>query len=126
MKRTIVLGTLLAFATLIFVSACARREVRTERETVLRESPPAASTAPAVPAPGVSVQQPPPPPRAEVQPPQPGPGYAWVPGYWTWSGNAWAWVPGRWERPPERTATWIPGQWVQRGDTWAWRSGHWE
>jgi hypothetical protein len=125
MKRTMVLGTLLAFATLMLVAACSHREeVRTERET-LRESVPPAPRVTATPAPEMSVRQPPPP-RVETPPPRPAPDYAWVPGYWNWSNNAWVWVPGQWERPPERTAAWVPGQWVQRGDTWVWRSGHWQ
>jgi hypothetical protein len=108
MKRTAVLGTLLAFATLILVSACSHKEeVRTEvsRETTL----PAPRVASA-PAPEVIVKQSPPPPRVETPPPPPASGYAWVPGYWTWNNNTWVWASGRWEMPPERTVTWVPGQ----------------
>src|SRR5438309_7761872 len=114
MKRTMIFGTCLAFATLMLVSACSHREeVRVERETVLP-----APRVTSVPAPEVTVRQPPPPLRVDTRPPQPAPGYAWVPGYWAWSNNAWVWAPGQWERPPERTAGWVPGQWVQRGDMW--------
>jgi hypothetical protein len=126
MKRTMIFGTCLAFATLLFVSACSHKEeVRPERE-ILRETPPPAPTVTSVPAPEVTVRQAPPAPRVATPPPPPAPGYAWVPGYWTWSNNAWIWVPGKWERPPERTATWVPGQWRDLGDRWVWRQGPWE
>ena len=109
MRRTVVLCMLLASATLVFVSACSRKEVRIEREVAPQIAPPAPSVRP---APVVIVRQPPPPPREEVQVAPPSPGYVWVTGYWTWEGNTWVWVAGRWEQPPERMATWVPGQWV--------------
>jgi len=66
MKRTMVFGTCLAFATLMLVSACSHREeVRTERET-LRETPPPAPRVTSVPAPEVIVRQSPPPPRIRL------------------------------------------------------------
>ena len=34
-------------------------------------------------------------PLAEYVPFAPGPGYRWVPGYWTWAGS-WVWVSGQW------------------------------
>lgn len=122
MRRTAVLCMLLASTTLVFVSACTR-EVRVEREVAPQIAPPGPSVRPSS---VVIVRQPPPPPRDEVQVAPPSPGYAWVPGYWTWENNTWAWAAGRWERPPERMATWVPGQWVQRGDEWVWRAGHWQ
>jgi hypothetical protein len=44
---------------------------------------------------------PPPDPIPEYQPPAPGYGYAWVNGYWDWSGYDWSWNAGFWapQRP---------------------------
>lgn len=33
-------------------------------------------------------------------PPPPAPGYAWVPGQWSWRGDAWVWSPGHWVPAP--------------------------
>ena len=110
-KRTVVVCTCLAFATLMLVSACSHKEeVRVERETS-REmiSPaPAPSVTPG-PVPEVVVRQPLPP-RMESHPPQPSPSTIWVPGSCAWNNNTWVWDPGQWERPPDRTAAWVPGQ----------------
>ena len=38
-------------------------------------------------------------PLIETVPVAPGPGFAWVPGYWSWNGSAWIWIYGVW-RPP--------------------------
>jgi len=96
MKRTMILCTCLAFATLMLVSACSHKEeVRIERETVTPAPAPRVTPGP---PPEVIVRQATPPPlRLEVRTPPPAPGY-----------------------------TWVPGQWVQRGQDWVWRSGHWE
>jgi hypothetical protein len=39
---------------------------------------------------------PPPDPIPEYQPPAPGYGYAWVNGYWDWTGYDWSWDAGYW------------------------------
>ena len=39
---------------------------------------------------------PPPDPIPEYQPAAPGPGYAWVNGYWDWTGSEWTWDTGYW------------------------------
>jgi len=41
-------------------------------------------------------ETPPPDPIPEYQPPAPGYGYAWVNGYWDWTGAEWTWDTGYW------------------------------
>ena len=68
----------------------------------------------------------PPPPQVEAIPVLPGPGYAWIPGYWTWVGNQWAWAPGHYELAPRPGAIWIVGHWRPLpGGRWRWGPGHW-
>src|SRR4051812_20586670 len=44
----------------------------------------------------VYVNAEPPAPVAEYRAYPPGPGYAWIDGYWDWSGYDWYWVRGYW------------------------------
>jgi len=73
MKRTVVLGTLVVFTSLMLLSACSHEQV-VERQTI-REVP---STSNVV----------------VLQPQRPA---TWVPGYWIQSGDAWVWRSGHWE-----------------------------
>lgn len=54
--------------------------------------PAAAATSAPTPSPDPNLM---PAPLAEYVPFAPGPGYRWVPGYWTWAGS-WVWVSGQW------------------------------
>src|SRR2546425_664734 len=47
----------------------------------------------------VYVNAAPPPPVSEYRPYPPEPGYAWVDGYWDWTGYDWYWVSGYWAPP---------------------------
>ena len=135
MRRIAVSLTLVASTALLIVSAytiatatpplgdVVAQNTITRETIITREGP----LPPGPPPAEVIVRQPPPPPREEVRtPPPPSPGYAWVPGYWSWGNNEWVWVYGRWERPPERMATWVPGRCFERGSDLVCRSGHWE
>jgi hypothetical protein len=94
MKRTMIVCTCLAFATLMLVSACSHKEeVRIERETVT----PAPRVTPGPPPEVIVRQATPPPLRVEVRTPPPAPGYTWVPGQWVQRGQDWVWRSGHWE-----------------------------
>jgi YXWGXW repeat-containing protein len=56
--------------------------------------------------------------------PAPGPGYCWVPGYWSWQGS-WIWVRGAWAIPPHPHAAYVAGRWTHRGKGYVWVAGHW-
>lgn len=70
---------------------------------------------------------PPPPLRVETYGPPPGVGYAWIQGYWGYSGNSYVWVPGRWDRPPRGRREWRPGRWERDRDRNRdrWNEGQW-
>lgn len=74
---------------------------------------------------GIYVQTGPPAAIYETVPAAPGPGYYWVPGYWTWNGYRYVWVHGRYAYPPYSGAMWHPGHWAQTPHGWVWRPGHW-
>jgi hypothetical protein len=77
----------------------------------------------------------------EVRSAPPGPGYAWVPGHWTWGRDQWVWQSGHWYqgsvRPmppiiveqitvvPSPRHYWVPGHWSWRNGEWEWRNGRW-
>jgi hypothetical protein len=68
----------------------------------------------------------PPPPIVETRIVAPGPGFVWVPGFYTWDGVAYVWVPGRWVRPPRVHAVWVPARWVHDDKLgWFYIAGHW-
>src|SRR6516164_9947318 len=95
-------------------------------------SPPhaAANSAPAIPAADVGVAI-----RVRVGPPLlpvyaqpicPGPGYVWVPGYWSYDDDAgYYWVPGTWILPPEVGLLWTPGYWGFVDGFYVWNAGYW-
>ena len=108
MRRTVWFFVLLAFTTLMTLSAC----------RVYTEGTSAGVSAEVV------VREPPPPPREEVIVAAPSPRHVWIPGHWQWNGR-WIWIAGHWERPPSRMTTWVPGHWAARGNEWLWVPGHW-
>src|SRR5262249_8703575 len=59
------------------------------------------SPAPAVAQVELTVMIAPPPLPVYEQPPIPGPGYLWVPGYWSYGPYGYFWVPGTWVEPPD-------------------------
>jgi hypothetical protein len=86
----------------------------------------AVSSACAAPRGRIYVRVGPPAPIVETRVVAPGPGYFWLPGFYSWNGSAYAWRPGRWERAPRARAVWVPGRWVReqrRG--WYFVEGHW-
>jgi hypothetical protein len=95
-------GVLLVSATLAASSACAE----THGRMYVRVGPPA--------------------PIVETRIVAPGPGFVWVPGYYTWDGRVYVWVPGRWERAPHPRARWVAPRWVHdRRRGWYLVDGHW-
>lgn len=72
-----------------------------------------------------SSEAPPSQPIDDVRPAQPGSDYAWVNGYWLWSGDTYIWVPGYWDEPPEPEHVYIPGYWTYSGTTWVYVRGGW-
>jgi hypothetical protein len=68
----------------------------------------------------------PPAPVVETRIVAPGPGYVWIPGYYTWDGRVYVWVPGRWDRAPRARARWVPARWVHDPrHGWYLVDGHW-
>lgn len=53
----------------------------------------------------------------------PGPGYVWVPGHYTYSGNQWVWLGGAWVVPPAPDARWVDGHWNPASQRWV--EAHW-
>jgi hypothetical protein len=67
----------------------------------------------------------PPAPRVEAYGYAPGPGYVWIPGYYSYTGNSYNWVGGRWALPPRPHAVWVPGHYVDRHGHQEYIGGHW-
>jgi hypothetical protein len=67
----------------------------------------------------------PPPLPVYEQPPIPGPGYLWVPGYWSYGPYGYFWVPGTWLEPPEVGLLWTPGYWGWSAGFYVWNPGFW-
>jgi WXXGXW repeat (2 copies) len=74
---------------------------------------------------GIYIQAGPPAPIYEPVPAMPGPGYVWVPGYYSWNGYRYVWVHGRYQYPPYAGAGWHAGHWAHRDRGWVWVPGHW-
>lgn len=140
MRRIGFIGTLLAAAPLLMVSAstdvqaapseqrfaqAAQERVITTQEKVTVRHEATSQGVPAPPMREIIVQQAPPPPRQETIVEAPSPSHVWVPGYWTWN-NDWQWTPGYFTTPPQRMTVWVPGQWLEQGPNWVWRPGHWK
>ena len=73
----------------------------------------------------VYVRTGPPPVRREAVLVSPGPGYVWIPGYYSYAGNGYAWVPGRYERAPRARARWTPAHWERDRRGWFFVEGRW-
>jgi len=67
----------------------------------------------------------PPPLPVYEQPPIPGPGFLWVPGYWSYGPYGYFWVPGTWVQPPEVGLLWTPGYWAWSDGFYVWNAGYW-
>lgn len=67
----------------------------------------------------------PPPLRHEVIGVAPAPGYVWIDGYWSWTGNRHVWVAGQWVAP-HPGYRWVPHRWYHERDGWHLAEGHWE
>jgi hypothetical protein len=59
----------------------------------------------------------------------PGPGYAWVPGYYSWSathgGHHWTWFKGHFENPPRAGAVWVAPHFEDTGSDRIYVGGYW-
>ena len=59
----------------------------------------------------------------------PGPGYAWVPGYYSWSathgGHHWTWFKGHFENPPRTGAVWVAPHFEDTGSDRIYVGGYW-
>lgn len=71
------------------------------------------------------VERAPPPPRVEVVPPMPGPAYAWIPGYWYWTGRGYVWQPGYYAVPPAPGHVWVRSGWVFYNGRYRYVPGRW-
>lgn len=60
--------------------------------------------------------------------PAPGPGYVFVPGYYSWSGAKFIWVGQAWAVPPIAGAQWIEPQWQfdNGSNEWTMQEGYWQ
>jgi hypothetical protein len=67
----------------------------------------------------------PPAPHVERYGYAPGPGYVWIPGYYSWAGGSYNWVGGRWTLPPRPHAAWVQGHYVKRYGHSEYIEGHW-
>src|SRR5215831_14595185 len=73
----------------------------------------------------ISVTVAPPPLPVYEQPVIPGPGYIWVPGYWSYGDQGYFWVPGTWVLPPDPDLLWTPGYWSYGDGAYVWNAGFW-
>src|SRR5258708_40181632 len=112
MKKSLLIGSVLAPVTLLLLGGCAERTVYVDRPP----APPPAET--------VVVNEAPPPPQKEVIVEAPATGYYWVPGYWSWQGR-WIWIGGRWTPRPHPRAVGGPGHWGRHGHGYIWIQGRW-
>jgi hypothetical protein len=73
----------------------------------------------------ISVTVAPPPLPVYEQPVILGPGYFWVPGYWSYGDAGYFWVPGTWVLPPDPDLLWTPGYWIFADGAYVWNAGYW-
>ena len=70
---------------------------------------------------------PPPPPQAvEVVPAAPSPSALWIPGYWSFNGNAYVWFVGHWEMPPPYVRTYVTAHWERHRYRYIWVQSYWQ
>ena len=50
----------------------------------------------------------------------------WIPGYWSYSGNAYFWVAGHWEVPPPNVRSYITAHWERQGHHFYWIPSYWQ
>jgi len=59
----------------------------------------------------------------------PGAGYAWVPGYYSWTathgGHHWTWFKGHFENPPRPGAQWVAPHFEDTGSDRIYVGGYW-
>ncbi len=59
----------------------------------------------------------------------PGAGYAWVPGYYSWTathgGYHWTWFRGHFENPPRQGAQWVAPHFAETGSDRIYVGGYW-
>ncbi len=72
----------------------------------------------------VYVSNQPPPLQAEYPPPAPGPGYAWISGYWDWTGYEWNWIGGYWT-PSRPGYFYVAPRYVVIGGRPVYERGYW-
>jgi len=115
LRKSVIALALLLVCSSILTTACSKHRayVVKSKQTVTPE--PSAETV---------ISETPPPPPQELVVASPGPGYCWIPGYWSWQGR-WIWVRGAWSIPPYPHAVYVPGRWVHRGHGYVWITGHW-
>ena len=106
------LTAILGLATVALFAGCV------ERRVVYVQTPPPG------PSGEVVVSEAPPAPPQEVIVAAPGPGYVWVPGYYSWQGH-WVWMRGAWVVRPHPYSVWVGGHWGRRGHGYVWVGGHW-
>jgi len=58
-------------------------------------------------------------------PPAPGPGYAWIQGYWDWTGADWYWVSGVLETPARPGFFYVGPRYVVVGGRHVYERGYW-
>jgi hypothetical protein len=58
---------------------------------------------------------------------RPSPGYAWLGGYYRWTGRSYVWVAGRWALPPRPGVVWVPPHWnyVRARGSYVFVAGFW-
>lgn len=70
---------------------------------------------------------PPPPQAAEVVPAAPSPNALWIPGYWSFNGNAYVWLAGHWEVPPPNVHAYVTAHWERYGrHSYCWVQSYWQ
>ena len=67
----------------------------------------------------------PPPPPNETVTPSPAANAVWIPGYWSYDGNAYSWMSGHWEIPPENAHSYVAAHWESQGSGFYYVPAYW-